>query len=133
MTQDAIVIKLLPRNMAEVAVTRTTACGGNCGSCESCIFQSELRAVARNLIEAKPGQRVVIESRSGLIFKAAALVYVMPLLLFLLGYAVAALLGASEGLCVAVSFLALAFGAGLMVLSQRRVKEKDKISFDIIR
>ena len=29
MTQDAVVIKLLPKEMAEVAVTRGTACGGN--------------------------------------------------------------------------------------------------------
>ena len=32
MTQDAVVTKLVPDNMAEVAVARTTACGGNCGS-----------------------------------------------------------------------------------------------------
>lgn len=132
MTQDAIVVKLLPHDMAEVAVTRSTACGGNCGSCEACIFQSELRAVARNRIGARPGQRVVIESRTATVFKAAALVYVMPLVLFFLGYGLAAALGAGEGLCILVSFLALALGAGLMVLTQRRVREKDKISFDII-
>ena len=132
MTQDAIVVKLLPDNMAEVAVTRSTACGGNCGSCEACIFQSELRAVARNRIGARPGQRVVIESRTATVFKAAALVYVMPLVLFFLGYGLAAALGAGEGLCILVSFLALALGAGLMMLTQRRAREKDKISFDII-
>ncbi len=132
MTQDAIVVKLLPHDMAEVAVTRSTACGGNCGSCEACIFQSELRAVARNRIGARPGQRVVIESRTATVFKAAALVYVMPLVLFFLGYGLAAALGAGEGLCILVSFLALALGAGLMVLTQRRAREKDKISFDII-
>ena len=63
MTQDAVVIRLLPNNMAEVAVTRATACGGNCGSCESCMFQSELHTEARNLIQAKPGQKVTIETR----------------------------------------------------------------------
>ena len=36
MTQDAVVIKVLNEELAEVAVTRGTACGGNCGSCESC-------------------------------------------------------------------------------------------------
>ena len=33
MTQDAIVTKCLPNGMAEVVVTRTTACGSNCGNC----------------------------------------------------------------------------------------------------
>ena len=132
MTQDAVVVKLLPNDMAEVAVTRSTACGGNCGSCEACIFQSELRAVAKNRIGARPGQRVVIESRSATVFKAAALVYVMPLVLFFLGYALASVLGAGEGLCILVSFAALCLGAVILVVTQRRVKEKDKISFDII-
>ena len=132
MTQDAVVTRLLPNGMAEVAVARSTACGGNCGSCESCIFQSELRTEARNSIGAKPGQKVVIASKSSAVFGAAALVYVMPLVLFLCGYALAAALGASEGLCIAVSFLCLAIGAAIMVLTQRRKKEKS-ITFEIIR
>lgn len=132
MTQDAIVTKLLPHDMAEVAVTRSTACGGNCGSCESCMFQSELKAVARNLIEAKPGQRVVIESKSSRIFGAAILVYVMPLLFFLLGYALAALAGAGEGIRILVSFAALLVSAVVLVLSQRRENDKKPITFDII-
>ena len=132
MTQDAVVVKVLPNNMAEVAVARTTACGGNCGSCESCIFQSELRTLARNRIGARPGQKVVIESQSSRIFGAAALVYVMPIVLFLLGYAVAYNLGAGEGLCVAVSFAALVLSAVILVYSQKLRKNKNPITFDII-
>lgn len=33
MTQNAVVTRILPNGMAEVAVVRGTACGGNCGSC----------------------------------------------------------------------------------------------------
>ena len=132
MTQDAIVTRLLPDDMAEVVVTRSTACGGNCGSCEACMFQSELKAVAKNRIQAKPGQRVVIESKSSRVFGAAMLVYVMPLVLFLLGYALAAAAGATEGLRILVSFGALLVSAVILVLSQR-LKKKDKpITFDII-
>lgn len=133
MTQDAVVIKLLPNGMAEVAVTRMTACGGNCGSCESCIFQSELRATARNSIGAKPGQKVVIATQSSKIFGAAFLVYVVPLLLFILGYAAAYLSGAGEGLCIAASFFGLLLGAALLVITQRNKKESDQITFEIIR
>lgn len=133
MTQDAVVTKLLPNNMAEVAVARTTACGGSCGSCESCIFQGEIKTLARNLIDAKPGQRVVIASKSSSVFGAAALVYVMPLVLFILGYALASLAGASEGVCVAVSFAALLLSGVILVLSQRGKKNKQAFTFDIIR
>lgn len=133
MTQDAVVTRLLPDNMAEVAVARTTACGGNCGSCESCIFQSEFKTLAHNRIGAKPGQRVVIASKSSHVFGAAALVYVMPIVLFLLGYALAYLAGAGEGLCVAVSFAALLLSAVILVLSQRWKKDKNTFTFEIIR
>lgn len=133
MTQDAVVTRLLPDNMAEVAVARTTACGGSCGSCESCIFQGEIKTLARNRIGAKPGQRVVIESRSSKIFGAAALVYIMPIALFILGYVLASLAGAGEGVCVAVSFAALLLSAVILVLSQRMKKNKNSFTFDIIR
>ncbi len=132
MTQDAVVTRLLPDGMAEVAVARTTACGGNCPSCESCIFQSEIKTLARNRIEARPGQRVVIATQSKAIFGAAALVYLMPVVLMILSYALASLCGAGEGLRVLVSFLALLASAGILVLSQRSRKKKE-IRFEIVR
>ena len=132
MTQDAVVTRLLPNGMAEVAVARTTACGGNCPSCESCIFQSEIKTLARNRIQARPGQRVVIATQSKTIFGAAAMVYLMPVVLMLLSYALAAYCGAGEGLRVLVSFLALLISAVILVLSQRSKKKKE-ILFEIIR
>ena len=132
MTQDAVVIRLLPNDMAEVAVTRATACGGNCGSCESCMFQSELHTEARNLIQARPGQRVTIESKSSRIFGAAMLVYIMPLLFFLAGYAIAAAFGAEEGIKILVSFASLLASALVLVLSQRLNHKQKPITYDII-
>ncbi len=132
MTQEAIVIRTLPNRMAEVLVKRPTACGSNCGSCESCIYQSELRAVARNLIDARPGQKVTISTESGTVYSAALLVYILPLVFFVLGFALAKLLGASEGLSILVSFLCLIPAALLLVRSQRRKPAKDQIRFDII-
>ena len=131
MTQEGIVTKLFPSGMAEIAVTRMTACGGNCGSCESCMLQSEVKTLAKNLVSAQPGQRVLIESRSSAVFGAIFLVYVMPLVFFLLGYGAASLAGLREGLCILCSFIGLAFGALLLVLSQKRKKKKE-IEYDII-
>ena len=133
MTQDAIVTKCLPNGMAEVVVTRTTACGSNCGNCESCIFQSELKTLARNQVDAKPGQRVVIESKSSKIYGAAMLVYILPIVLVVFGYAVAYSAGAGEGVCVASSFAGLLIGAAIIVMSQRLGKNKKPITFDIVQ
>lgn len=132
MTQDAIVVKLLPNSMAEVAVTRTTACGGNCGSCESCIFQSELKAIAKNSIGARPGQKVVIASSSRTVFSAAILVYIMPILFFLLGYAISSLFGASEGISVLVSFSFLILSAFVLIIIQKKRSVTHPIPFEII-
>ncbi len=132
MTQEAVVTRLLPGGMAEVAVTRSTACGGNCCSCESCIFQSELRTIAKNEIDARPGQRVLIESRSSRIYGAAMLVYIVPLLLMLLGFAVASLLGLAERAAVLFSFVGLVLGAVLLVLVHRKRGKEQEISFTIV-
>ena len=131
MTNDAVVTKLMPHNTAEVAVTRLTACGGNCGSCEGCVYDSEVRAVAENPLGAKPGQRVVIESRSSGVYGAVIKVYIMPLVLFLAGYLIAMAFGASEGACIAVSFAALILSAVILVLSQKK-KKANAITFTII-
>ena len=132
MTQEAVVTKLLPSGMAEVAVKRTTACGGNCGSCESCVFQNELKTPAINTIKAQPGQKVLIQSQTSRIFKAAFLVYVFPLLLFLIGYLLSVILSLGETLGIVFSFAGLVLGALIVVWSQRRIREKDKITFEII-
>lgn len=132
MTQDAIITKLMPDGMAEVAVTRGTACGSNCGNCESCIFDSQVKALARNHIDAKRGEKVVISSKSSMVFGAAMLVYVMPLAMFLIGFLIAHMLGASEGVCVAVSFAGLALGAVILVLTQRMKKDDKPMIYDII-
>lgn len=131
MTQDAIVYKCLPNGMAEVVVTRTTACGSNCGNCESCIFQSELKTLAKNSIDARPGQKVIIESKSSKIYKAAMLVYILPMILMVLGYALGAALSVGEGLGIALGFAGLIAGAALIVLSERR-KNKEPITFEIV-
>ena len=132
MTQDAVVTKLMPNGMAEVAVTRGTACGSNCGNCESCIYQNELKTLAKNLISARPGQKVVIESKSSMVYSAAMLVYVLPLVIMLGFYAIANAMGAGEGLSIAMSFVGLAVGGVIIVPSQRLRKDKNPINFDIV-
>ena len=133
MTQNAVVTKVYENGKAEVAVVRTTACGGNCGNCESCIFQNELKTVARNLIGAKPGQRVVIESQSSKVYGAIILVYIVPIILALAGYFTAYAAGAAEGICVLATFIGILIGAVVLVLSQKMSRNKKPITFDIIQ
>jgi len=133
MTQEAVVVKIINKDMAEVAVTRGTACGGNCGSCEACVFDNEIHTEAHNKISALPGQKVLIETQSSKVYKAAFWVYILPFIFFFIGYAVAAALGAGETLCMLVSFLAFCIAVTLMVVKHRKQDQKDKIEFNIIQ
>ncbi len=129
MTQNGVVTKLLEHNRAEVAVERGTACGGHCDGCETCIYSATLRIAAENAVYAKPGDRVVLESGTGSIMGAAFLVYMLPLALFFLGYALGALCGLSQGLRVLTSLVGAAVGAALVVFLGRRRRE---ITFRIV-
>ena len=132
MTQDAIVFKCLNDEMAEVVVTRATACGSNCSSCEACVFQNELKTVARNLIGAKPGQKVLIESKSSRVYGAILLVYIVPIVLAIIGCFSAYAADASEGICVLCTFLGFMLGAAVVVISQKLKRDKQSITFDIV-
>ena len=131
MTQDAVVTKVFPNGMAEVAVSRGTACGSNCGNCESCAFQNELKAIAKNTVHATPGEKVVIESVSSRIFSAAFLLYIVPFIALFIGYAIAAVNALSEGMCILLSFAAFALAVAVVVVCQRINKRKKPITFEI--
>jgi len=133
MTQDAVVYRCLNDQTAEVVVTRATACGSNCASCEACVFQNELKTVARNLIGARPGQKVLIESKSSHVYGAILLVYIVPILLAVVCCFTAYAAGASEGICVLCTFLGFILGSVIVVITQRLRKNKNPISFDIIK
>ncbi len=132
MTQDAIVYRRLDDKLAEVVVTRATACGSNCASCEACVFQNELKTVARNLIDARPGQKVLIESQSSKVFGAILLVYILPVVLAVCGCFLAYAAGAAQGIVILCTFLGFLLGAVILVLSQKLRKNADAISFDIV-
>ena len=131
MTTSATVIRLVDRHNAEVEVERGTACGGNCGSCEACVFQNTIRTVATNLVSALPGQRVTIESKTSDVLGAAALLYLVPFVLFFIGYAIAAVLHLSEGLCILAAGVFFALGVAFNVIYQRN-RKKAAITFAII-
>lgn len=132
MTQDAVVTKIFDNGMAEVAVTRGTACGSNCGNCESCAFQNELKATAKNTVHAVPGEKVVIESVSSRIFGAAFMLYIVPFIAFFIGYAIVAALGLAEGQCILASAAVFLVTVAIVVVYQRKNKAKKPIEFEII-
>ena len=130
MTQSGIVTALLPDGRASVSVERQTACGGNCASCGGCSYKNVLTAIAENRVGAIVGDRITLRSRTKGVIGAAALVYLLPILTFLVGYLLSAAFGAGEGVSILASVLCLLLGCGLAAWLGR--KRRNAIRFEIV-
>lgn len=131
MTQYAIIKKLTGPEKAEVEVLRGTACGDDCGNCEVCHYASKIRVEARNAIGASVGDRVEIETATSRVLGAAVLVYVVPFVLFFIGYAIAALLlDMAELQAMLMSFAFFAVGFVVVAIVGKRHK-KNPITYEI--
>lgn len=87
MTQTATVTAVPKPGLVEVTVARQTACGHDCENCAGCGVQaSAVTVLAATELTVVPGDRVELYSSSGKVLPIAALVYLAPVALFLLGY-----------------------------------------------
>ena len=116
---------------ATVIHVRESACSGDCHKCSGCGAAKEaILLEAKNPIGARPGDLVTIESESGLVLKAAAVMYLLPMVLFFCGYALGAALWQMGGLVGGLAFLA---SIGLAVVYDRKVVKQQNTGYTIIR
>lgn len=87
MEQTVLVRRLIQDGMAEVSLVRESACSGDCHKCAGCgAAQETLIFQAHNPIGAQVGDVVKVQSKSSPVLKAAAVLYLLPLVLFVAGY-----------------------------------------------
>lgn len=87
MEQKVKVHRVFQDGTAEVVRVRESACSGDCHKCSGCGAQQQTMLVtAQNPLGAAVGDMVIIESESGPLLKAAVILYILPLVLFLAGY-----------------------------------------------
>ena len=116
---------------AQVIHIRQSACSGDCHKCSGCgAAQESILLTARNPIGAKPGDLVIIESKSGPVLAAAAVLYLMPLLLFFIGYLVGSLTWGKGGPAGGIAFV---LGIAAAALYDRRMGKKNKTEYTIVR
>lgn len=135
MTQQGTIKKLLPDGMAEIEVTRRSACGHDCAKCGGCggLETQTLYVTARNRAKADVGERVLIEGETGQVLGLAMLVYVLPIVLFFVGYALGSVLltGAAAGaLGGGVLFVLGILGA---IWYSRRMKARNEVPYEITK
>lgn len=87
MTQTATVERILEGGYAEISVPRKSACGHDCEECAGCgMTGAAIKAAAKNTVGAIPGQKVIVESSTKKLLGVVVLVYMLPVVGFLLGY-----------------------------------------------
>ncbi len=135
MTQQGVIKKLLPNGMAEIEVTRRSACGHDCAKCGGCggLETQVLYVTARNKTDAGVGERVLIEGETKQVLGLAALAYTLPLILFFAGYAAGAAAGLGEGLSSLSGGILFAIGILGAAIYSRRMKKRNEAPYEITR
>lgn len=114
---------------ALVIHVRESACSGDCHKCSGCGAAKEaVLFTADNTIGARRGELVKVESETGPVLQAAAVLYVIPLVLFFLGYYLGTLVG---DLGPWTGCLGFALGVAVVVLYDRKVVKKQNIGYKI--
>lgn len=133
MTQIATVEKILRNGYVEISVPRKSACGHDCEECAGCgMTGAAIHAEARDNVGVQPGQKVVVESATSKMLGVVALVYVLPVIGFMLGYFL------TEGLMSEGWRYAVAVGAAVLsfipsVIFDRYARKKGTLTYQVVR
>lgn len=132
MTQVATVEEILNGGYAMISVPRKSACGHDCEQCAGCgMTGAAIKAKAKNPVEARPGQKVVVESSTKKLLGVVALVYLLPVVFFLLGYFLSE--GLEEGVRYAIAIGAAALTMIPIVLYDRHARRAEVLTYTIQR
>ena len=114
---------------AAVVHIRESACSGDCHKCSGCGAAKEaVIFTADNPIGALAGDLVKVESSTAPVLKAAMVLYVLPLVLFFLGYWLGTLPGTFGTLGGVLGFM---LGVVIVVLYDRLVVNRANIRYTI--
>ena len=119
MTQKAVVIRIIGPGLCEVRVRRRPACAGDCASCPACKTESS-DVLALNRAGALEGDSVLIEGSGTL--PLAALVYIAPVFLFLLGWFIHPMAGLAGVMA----------GAAAVLLVNRYLQERGGVTARVV-
>ena len=127
--------RVVSDTVAEIAVKRKSACGHDCsqcgGGCSEMLVQSEVTAMAFNPLHARAGDTVQVESETKQVLSIAAVVYLVPLILFFLLYAAGRMIAHVESVSIALGGLGFFVGIAAAVYANSVVKRRRLTSFRI--
>lgn len=131
MTNRGIIKEILDNNMALVEVRRESACGHDCASCKGCGDGAKLSTViACNDIGAGIYDDVIINASTGKILKGAMYVYIIPLILFFIGYFIFGNFSGTLGTVFGI--LGFIIGIIYAIIYSKKIEKSGEINFNII-
>jgi len=114
---------------ALVLHVRQSACSGECHKCSGCgAVQEKMLICVENSIGAAVGELVTISANSGAVLLSAAVLYMMPVILFFVGYLIGLHFLLAKEL---IGCLAFTLGIGIAVVYDRKILSKKKASYTI--
>ncbi|RMF88189.1 MAG: hypothetical protein D6739_00480 [Nitrospirae bacterium] len=120
--QEEGLVVAVEGDRARVRIARSSGCG-SCASREVCnplgSAPGEMEVEVANLLDARPGQRVVLAIEERQVLKGALWFYCLPLVTFFAAYGLAARAGLGEGESILAALAGLAAGAGIVYLRFR--------------
>ncbi len=132
MTQIATVEKNLEPGFVEISVPRKSACGHDCEECAGCgMTGAAIHARASDPVGVKPGDKVVVQSETKKLLGVVALVYLLPVLAFLLGYFLSEGLAESTRYIIAIAAAIAAFIPSIFY--DRYAKQHEVLTYTVVR
>ena len=130
MEQIVRVHRIREDGRADIILVRESACSGDCHKCSGCGAQKETMIVeAENPIRAEVGDFVVLTSDTASVMQAVVAVYLVPLVLFFVGFALGTRFGGwSSALLGGLGFF---LGVILAVWFDRYTAKKKKTVYTI--
>ena len=118
-------------DIAEVLITRGSMCGDNCSNCGMCENKGT-KVLAKNTVGAKAGELVTLEVATSVGLKAAVLVYLIPVFVFIVSVVLFSKTGFEEGKAVLCSFLIMAVWFACVFAAERLGVFKNRIYAKIV-
>lgn len=132
MTQIATVEKKLEPGFVEISVPRKSACGHDCEECAGCgMAGAAIHARASDPIGVEPGDKVVVQSETKKLLGVVALVYLLPVIAFLLGYFLSDGLAEKVRYCIAIAAAIAAFIPSIFY--DRYAKRHEVLTYTVVR
>ena len=131
MKQIATVTQVLGGGLAQVSVVRRSACAHDCENCSGCGAKTtNVTVCAKCEIPVAPGDMVELYSDNR-VLGYAALVYLVPLILFIAGYICPN--DVSEVVRYLCAFAGMLLGVLIAVVCDRRVRRTRAVMYQIVR